>query len=198
MTDTLFALVSDWGALALALVTFLSCLAIPVPSSMMMLAAGAFAASGDLVLVQVSGAALAGAVLGDQAGYQIGRLGFSAAEGWLVRQPMRASVLARARATVHDKGGIAVFLSRWMFSVLGPYVNLIAGGASMRWTTFTLMGIAGEIVWVVVYVGVGYSAGSQLSQVTDLLANVSGLATSLLVTVVLGVMLLRRQRRRRA
>jgi len=194
MTDWLFELVSQWGAVALSVVTFLSCLAIPVPSSMMMLAAGAFAASGDLALMPAAAGALAGAILGDQTGYQIGRMGLNATETWLVKSPMRASVLNRARQSVQTRGGIAVFLSRWMFSVLGPYVNLLAGGAGMNWLTFTIMGIAGELVWVTVYVGVGYSAGGQLSQVSDLLGNVTGLATSLLVTVALGYLLFRRRR----
>lgn len=194
MSDWLFELVSQWGALALSVVTFLSCLAIPVPSSMMMLAAGAFAASGDLALAPAAAGALAGAILGDQAGYQIGRLGLNAAEGWIMKKPMRAAALSRARVSVRHRGGIAVFFSRWMFSVLGPYVNLLAGGAGMNWLTFTAMGVAGETVWVAVYVGLGYTAGGQLSQMSDLLGNLTGLASSLLITVALGYLIFRRRR----
>lgn len=52
----------------LALVSFLSCLALPVPASVVMLAAGALASAGDLALAPVALGALAGAVPGDQAG----------------------------------------------------------------------------------------------------------------------------------
>ena len=196
MTDALFALVSDYGAAALALVTFLSCLALPVPTSMMMLAAGAFAASGDLEILPVAAAALLGAVLGDQAGYQIGRLGLSATEDWLRKNPSRAALIDRARSYIQTRGAVAVFLSRWLFSVLGPSVNLLAGGMQLNWATFTAMAVAGECVWVVVYVGVGYFAGSQLSEVTELLSNASGLATSLLIAIGLGVVLWRKRHRR--
>ena len=198
MTDWLLAQVADWGATALAVVTFLSCLAIPVPSSMMMLTAGAFAASGDLALGPAASAALAGAVLGDQTGFQLGRLGYQRAEGWLLHSRTRAAVLDRARASVHRSGGVAVFFSRWLFSVLGPYVNLIAGAAGMRWLTFTLMGVAGEMVWVVTYMGLGYMAGGQLSQASEMLGNALGLAGSLAVTLGLGWMLWQRRRKRRA
>lgn len=194
MVEALFEIVSEWGVVALSAVTFLSCLALPVPSSLMMLAAGAFVASGDLELIPVAAAALGGAVLGDQTGYQIGRLGLAAAEGWLMQNPTRASVITRARTSIQTKGAIAVFLSRWLFSALGPYVNLLAGGAHMNWLTFTVMGIAGEMVWVTVYIGVGFTAGSQLSQVTSLLGNVTGLASSLVVTIGLGIALWRYQR----
>ncbi|WP_323036953.1 DedA family protein [Pararhodobacter sp.] len=195
MTDLLFELVTEWGATALAVVTFLSCLAVPVPSSMMMLAAGAFAASGDLALMPVAASALAGAILGDQAGYQLGRFGLAATEGWLRKSPARAGVLDRARASIQARGGSAVFLSRWLFSILGPYVNLLSGGMRLNWWTFTAAAITGEVIWVMVYVGLGYSAGSHLAEVTTLLGNVTGLATSLLVTLGLGYALWRRRRR---
>ena len=144
MTDYLLELVADWGVWALAVTTFLSCLALPVPSSMMMLASGAFVASGDLALNSVVVAALLGAVLGDQVGYGVGRAGFSAAETWLMRNPLRATVLTRAQDTMQRRGAAAVFLSRWLFSVLGPYVNLIAGGAPdwrpRRWSRWGWVG----------------------------------------------------------
>ncbi|HPD92821.1 MAG: DedA family protein [Rhodobacter sp.] len=195
MTDWMLAQVGDWGVTLLAVVTFLSCLAIPVPSSMMMLASGAFAASGDLALVPAAGAALIGAVLGDQTGYGLGRLSYLRAERWLMRNQTRAAVLSRARVQVQNRGAVAVFFSRWLFSVLGPYVNLLAGGAGMTWATFTAMGIAGEVVWVTVYVGLGYLAGGQIEQIAELLGNASGFLASLAVTGGLGWLLWRHRRR---
>ena len=198
MTDWMLAQVADWGALALAIVTFLSCLAIPVPSSMMMLTAGAFAASGDLALASAASSALAGAVLGDQTGYQLGRLGYRRAEGWLMKSRGRAAVLERARTSVNKRGAVAVFFSRWMFSVLGPYVNLLAGAAGMAWITFTAMGVAGEMVWVVAYVGLGYLAGGQIAQASEILGNALGLLASLAVTLGLGWLLWKRTHRKPA
>ena len=191
MSDWLLAQVGEWGALALALVTFLSCLAIPVPSSMMMMAAGAFVASGDLVLIEVALAALVGAVAGDQVGYGLGRLGGRRAEGWVSQNPARAAVLERARASVQRRGSLAVFLTRWLFSVLGPYVNLLAGGAGMGWARFTAAGVAGELVWVGVYVGIGRAAAGQIEQIGAVLGNASGLLASLAITAGLGWMLWR-------
>lgn len=189
MSDWFYAAVADWGAVALAIVTFLSCLAMPVPSSLMMLAAGAFAASGDLSLTHAIGAALAGAVLGDQAGFGVGRFALGRVEGWILRQPARAAVLARARLLIAARGTLAVFLSRWLLSPLGPYVNFIAGGADMRWLPFTLAGIAGEIVWVGVYVGLGYAFAANITEIATILGNASGLLASLVVTLGLGWML---------
>ncbi|CAM5549773.1 hypothetical protein FALB51S_00010 [Frigidibacter albus] len=193
MTETFFALVSDWGAPALALVTFLSCLALPVPSSLMMLAAGAFVAAGDLTLFAVVSAALGGAVLGDQAGYQIGQLGGGVLRARLGRKPARARLIAGAEARMDRSGGVTVFFSRWLLSPLGPYVNLIAGGARMGWLRFTVPAALGEVVWVSVYVGVGYAFGSQLTKVSDILGNLVGLVTSLALAAFLGRSLLRQK-----
>ena len=75
MIDALLAAVPTHGVWLVAAVTFLSCLALPMPASLVMLTAGGFAAAGDLDLWQVLGAALLGAVLGDQLGYWAARLG---------------------------------------------------------------------------------------------------------------------------
>jgi len=68
VTDWLLSLVPTYGLWLIAASTFASCLALPIPASVLMLAAGGFAASGDLVLAQVIAAALGGAVAGDQTG----------------------------------------------------------------------------------------------------------------------------------
>jgi membrane protein DedA with SNARE-associated domain len=193
MTETFFTLVSDWGAPALALATFLSCLALPVPTSLMMLAAGAFVATGDLSAGGVVGAALGGALLGDQAGYQVGRLGGTVLRARLGQKPTRARLIAGAEARMNQSGGVAVFLSRWLFSPLGPYINLIAGGTRMGWARFTLPAALGEVVWVVVYVGIGYAFGSNLAAIGDFLGNLVGLATSLALATLLGRALWRKQ-----
>ena len=197
MTDWLLVQIADWGAVVLAVVTFLSCLALPVPSSILMLGAGAFAASGDLALAPVAGAALGGAVLGDQAGYGLGRVGYARAVGWVPRRRARASAVVRARVSVRRNGRLTVFLSRWLFSALGPSVNLLASAGGIGWLTFTLAAIAGEVIWVALYVGLGYLAAGQLEQASAMLGNVLGLLASMVVTLGLGALIWRHRPRRR-
>ena len=133
MTDILLLLVSDYGLVVIFAATLLSCFALPVPSSLMMMAGGAFSASGDLVLWQVSAVALAGAMIGDLTGYFLARRG-GGENLWarLRTLPHSANLMARAEAFLHRRGGWAVFLTRWLFSPLGPYVNLIAAAFAGR------------------------------------------------------------------
>lgn len=195
MTDTVFLLVATYGSAALFAVTFLSCLAIPVPASLMMLTGGAFAASGDLPWVSVSLAAYAGALSGDQTGYLIGRSCAWWLEQWAEARRSRAALLARARASLDRWGGTGVFLSRWLVSPLGPYVNFAAGAGRMRWARFSAWSVAGETVWVALYVGLGYLFASSLTAVAEFAADLNGLVAGAVVAVGLGFWLRMMQKR---
>jgi membrane protein DedA with SNARE-associated domain len=153
MTDWLLALVPTYGVWLLAATTFLSCLAIPIPSSVLMIAAGGFVAAGDLGLVATAGAAWGGALAGDQTGYWIAR---RAGQGLVDRLGSRAAPLTRARDLLIRRGGLAVFLTRWLLAPLGPYTNFAAGIAPLRWGTFVLCGALGSACWVALYVTLGY------------------------------------------
>lgn len=196
MTETILALVPVYGLALIALATFLSCLALPIPSSLIMLSAGGFAAAGDLVLWQTGAAALAGAVAGDQVGFRIGRLGAGVVSGRAL-DPGRAALMGKATAYLRDRGAWAVFLSRWLISPLGPYVNFTGGAARLDWSRFTRAAVAGEFVWVAIYVGLGATFADDILALADLLGSASGLLASLVVAGGLGLWLRAALRNRR-
>ncbi len=191
MTETLLNLVSSYGALVIFLSCFLSCLLLPIPSSILMLTGGAFVASGDLVGWQVAGAAWLGAVLGDQTGFRLGRFGTAPLDRLVARDPRRARLARRAQALVDRQGGLGVFFSTWLFAPLGPWVNIIAGAARLGWLRFTLWDAAGEAIWVGLYVGLGYAFAGQIEMVAELTGSVSGLIAAGVVALVLGLYLFR-------
>lgn len=197
MTETLFGYVAVYGLPAVALSAFLSCLALPIPTFAVMLAAGAFAAAGDLVLWQVLAAAFAGAVAGDQTGYQIGRWGGPTLTGALSRSARTEPLVTRAAEVIRTRGGPGVFFSTWLFAPLGPWVNLAAGLAGMGRLRFTVWDAAGEAIWVGVYVGLGWAFGSRLPELVELVGDGAGLVTSAGLVLVFGGLLLRRALRRR-
>lgn len=189
MTDWLLSLVPEYGLWLLAATTFLSCLALPVPSSMTMLAAGGFAASGDLSLPATIAAALAGAVVGDQTGYALGNLGGPSLLSRLARAPGRAAALDRARALLDRRGDVAIFLTRWLFSPVGPWANFAAGAGGLAWPRFTIWGIAGETVWVALYTGMGHAFAGNLEAAGDLLSSSLGLLGGIAAMLGLGLWL---------
>ena len=155
MTDLILTLAADYGVPLLFFVTLLSCLALPVPSSLLMLACGGFAAAGDLALPTVMAAAYCGAVIGDNLGYWIARGLGTRLSDWLAKRPKRAALRDKSEAYMAKWGGSSVFFSRWLVAPLGPYVNYVSGLSGFTWSRFTLWSMAGEAVGVGLYVGLG-------------------------------------------
>ena len=186
VTEFVLELMVNYGVPILFLVTFFSCLCVPVPSSLLMLAGGSFAATGDLDTAATVAAAYSGAVLGDNSGYALSRTFGARLQGWLEANPKRDKLRQSATDYMGRKGGISIFLSCWLVAPLGPYVNLVSGLTQFSWPKFAFWGALGEIVWVGLYVGLGYSFSDQITAVGSMLGNASGLIVALLFVVVLG------------
>jgi len=186
MTDTILELIAQYGIWLVGLTTFFSCLAVPVPASLMMIAGGAFAASGDLSLINTAVAAYVGAVAGDQTGFAIGRRGEATLARLQNNPGKRGKMLIRADAFADKWGRSGVFLSRWLFSPLGPYVNFITGATGLGWLAFTVSAAIGEIIWVSLYTGLGFTFSTNIEMVTDFAGNISALLAAALVAVLLG------------
>ena len=192
MTETFLAIVVAWGSYAVGLSAFLSCLLVPIPTALVMLAGGAFAATEDLALGAVLFAGWAGAVLGDQTGFRIGQALGPRLESVAARRPKTARAFAKARRLVDEKGALAVFFSTWALAPLGPYVNFAAGAGGMGALRFTVWDALGEAIWVGFYVMMGYAFSSEITQLAELLSSVAGFVVAIFGVVVLGAILVRR------
>lgn len=196
MSEYVLTLAADYGVPLLFCVTLLSCLALPVPSSLLMLASGGFAATGDLSLPAVAAAAFCGAVIGDNLGYWIARRLSVRLSHWLATNPKRAALRSRSENFMATWGGSSVFFSCWLVAPLGPYINYVSGLSHFSWPRFALWGIVGEVFWVAIYVGLGYAFADQIAEISGLLGNVSGFIAALVVAIGLGVWLLRANKER--
>lgn len=171
MIEQLTGAVADYGALALFLILLVNCVGVPFPTSLLMLAAGSAAAQGQMEAGPVLLAGIAGAVAGDQLGYALGRGGGEPALSALSRRFGLGPAIGRARGFMDRWGGPSVFLTRWLFSPVGPYVNLVAGATRLSWARFTLWGALGEGVWVLGYVGLGYVFSRHVAALAQMLGD---------------------------
>ncbi|MFV0411008.1 MAG: DedA family protein [Paracoccus sp. (in: a-proteobacteria)] len=182
MIDTLLEILPLWGAWLVGLTTFLSCLMLPVPSSLLMLAAGAFTATGDLSMIEVGTAALIGAVMGDVLGFTLAeRIATQIGVG-----PKSGPLLAKATDFLNRRGFMAIFLTRWLFSPLGPWTNLAAGLTRFKLARFVPASIAGEAVWVAIYLGLGRIFGANYAAAADLAGSALGLLAGIGAALFLG------------
>ena len=197
MSETLIGYLASYGTALIFIATMLSCLAVPIPTSLLMLTAGAFAATGDLSLSAVAFAAVIGAVLGDQIGYQLGKRAAAPLRRFMEANAKRQKLLHAAESYLSKWGGIGVFLSRWLVSPLGPYVNFTAGATALPWPVFSIAGLFGEITWVAIYVGLGYAFADNLTMAADLASSVLGLLAALACLIGFGAWLVHHNKRRK-
>ena len=190
MTETILSLVPTYGLPFLFGIAVLAASGVPVSSSLALLVTGAFIASGELGLTESYLTALAGAVIGDQIGYQIGLRAGNAVEERLSRKPKRAAQLMRAKEFIGRFGGVGVFLTRWLLAPIGPITNVICGASDMRWLRFTIWDFAGEVLWVAIYIGAGYAFRGNLEEIAALMGEASWLLIAALVALGMGVRVL--------
>ena len=186
MSTTLLEFLTSYGLPAAALLLAIGQLGVPLPTSLALLTLGALAANGDTGLVTAWIWALCGTILGDQGGYLAGRFVVLSAEG---RPGFRGRMARQARSAephLARWGASGVFLTRWLFTPLGPAINIASGITGLSWPRFSFWGVAGEIVWVSIYIALGYTFGSNIETLAGILGNLSMALAMLALAALLG------------
>jgi hypothetical protein len=68
---------------------------------------------------------------------------------------------------------MGIFLSRWLVTPLGPWLNLTSGIAGYSWPRFLFWDVTGEVLWVVIYVNLGKIFSDRVSALAELLGNLT-------------------------
>jgi membrane protein DedA with SNARE-associated domain len=185
ITDQLLAALSLYGLPVLFGVLVIGCAGIPLPGSLMLVAAGSFTQFGEMKLWQVITVASAASVLGDQIGYGLGRWGGRLAERFS-RRLGGEEKLKRAEEFAKRWGGTGIFFSRWLVTPLGPWLNLTSGMAAYSWPRFLLWDVLGEVTWVVLYVMLGKFFSDRVQALAEILGSLAWVIAGLVLTVILG------------
>lgn len=195
LLPTLLNWLQQIGYPALWAVVFVAAAGIPLPTVLLLLAAGAFAASGDFNLALLLLFAFSASVAGDSVGYWIGRLWGTKVLNWLERPHRRPlispQVVARSRKEFDEHGGWGIFLSRFLVSALGGVINLLAGADPYPYRRFLVFDATGEALGVGIPLVLGYAFGASWDAVGSLLGALSGLAFTLLLVIALSIYLIR-------
>jgi len=162
-----------------------------VPGEIGVLLGGVLANQHKLSLTAVLILAIAGAIIGDSIGYEVGR---RYGERLLAKVPDRLldeDKLHRAEESVRRLGGKAVFVGRFT-TAARVLVPGLAGMARIPYGRFLAFNVAGGALWAAAFVVLGYLVGSQYKLV-ERNATLVGLG---LLVVVAAALLLRRRRNR--
>jgi membrane protein DedA with SNARE-associated domain len=186
VTEQLLSWLTLYGLPALFVVLVVASVGVPLPVTLLLVAAGSFVEQGEMKLWEVCALACAGAVTGDQIGYWIGRVGERGVVRKITSRFGGEAGVERAEAFTRRWGGAGVFLSRWLFTPLGPWINQTSGAARYSWSRFTLWDVLGEALWVVLYVSLGRAFSGSVQELADLLGNLAWVAVGALATILLG------------
>lgn len=199
MTDRLLELLLSYGIAALAPVLFLSAIGVPLPGSLLVVAAGAFASAGQLSPVPLLVGAIVATLLGNGIGYWLGLRGGTAATArWARRLRIKDGTIAQAESLFARYGGLTVLASRFPLSPLSAIVNIIAGAARYSLRGFATANLVGVSVWAAVYLGVGYLFSASWESISNLLNDVTQALTLLVVVALLAFLIVRTLRQRHA
>ncbi len=147
--------------LVIAVVIGVESMGVPLPGEITLVSGALLAASGGVDIAGVAIAATTGAILGDSAGYYIGRRG---GRPMLVRLGRRfpahlgPAQLARAERLVQRRGVWAIFFGRFI-ALLRVLAGPLAGAMHLRYGRFLLANASGGVVWATGTALVVYYAG---------------------------------------
>jgi len=197
MNDQLLAAVSLYGAPALFGIVAIAAIGVPLPITLLLIVAGSMVSQGAMDLWWAIGAAGAGSVLGDQAGYAIGRWGGQVVITKLSHLFGKRANLEAMEAKARAWGGPGIFITRWLLSPLGPWINLASGTAGYPWHRFVFWDILGEFTGAAVFISLGRFFSDRVMALYGVLGSLTWAIAALLAAIILGYQLLAYLRRAR-
>ena len=178
--------IADYGLVFLFGIVCLESAGLWVPGETALIAAGVYASKGHLPIAGVIAVAAAGAIIGDNIGYWLGREGGRRLlYRYAILTRFAERVMPPAERFFARHGGKAVFLARFFggVRVTGAWM---AGITRMPWWRFLFWNAAGGIVWAV---GVGLVAFYVGKAAADAIARYGvygGIAAGILVVLAIG------------
>jgi len=195
MPEWLVDLFARYGYTVVFVGVFLENTGLPVPGETALLAGAAMAQFGRLSLGWVVATAIAGATLGDNLGFALGRRfgrGIVERHGWRIG-------LTRARLGEFDRffvrhGARTVFIARFITG-LRVFGAVLAGASGLPWPKFLFYNAAGAIAWSIAVATAGYSLAYSWDTLERWIGRTGLIGLAVVVSfLVYGVMRARRNR----
>lgn len=181
--DQIQEIAREYGYLAVFVGITLENMGIPIPGETITIVGGFLAGSGELNYWLVLITAIAGAVLGDNFGYWIGKFG-----GWQLLLKIgkifgiEEKQLDKARSEFSKNAAKAVFFGRFL-TLLRIFAGPMAGIAAMPYPKFLLCNFAGATVWASIMVTISFFVG-KIVPLADLVSWIAKFGVVALILVI--------------
>ncbi len=129
-----------------------------LPGDSLLFAAGTFAALGSLNPFLLFGLLTTAAILGDTVNYHIGQfIGERAFSGEI--KFLKQEYLEKTQEFYDKHGGKAIILARFV-PIIRTFAPFVAGVGTMKYRKFIAYNVVGGIVWVALFISMGYFFGN--------------------------------------
>lgn len=187
----------QYGYLTVLVAIFLEDFGVPMPGETLLIAGALLATQGQFNIYILMAVAWAAAVLGDNVGYLIGRLGGRRLVlrfgKYVFITPKR---LEYAEGFFRRRGAIVVVVARFI-EVLRQLNGIIAGTVNMPWGRFVLYNGIGAALWVGLWSMLFYQLGNQGQRIGMLFKKYEPYALAAIALVVGALVLVHLLRRRK-
>ncbi len=188
-------LVAQHGYWVVFLIVMLESAGVPLPGETVLVLGSVYAgATGQLAIALVIACAAAGAIIGDNIGFWIGRtwgLKFVLRYGKFIRLPEQRLRLGQYLFARH--GAKIVFFGRFV-AFLRVFAALLAGVNKYEWRPFLFFNAAGGIIWAMFF-GIGaFVFGESIHRVTGPL-GAAALGGAVIGVITFMVVVRRRERK---
>ncbi|MDQ6919398.1 MAG: DedA family protein [Candidatus Dormibacteraeota bacterium] len=181
------------GYPAAALGILIESTGIPFPGELTLVAVAAYAGAGHLNIVAVIFLAAAGAVVGGDVGYYIGRKGGRPfIEKLLSIFRLEVGHLAQAEMFFAHHGDKTILVGRFILG-LRSWASVFAGVAHMPFGRFQLYSVLGAVPWAITWGLVGYLLGNNWPLITTVMKTMGYGGLAVLVVGVVTFLVLRRR-----
>lgn len=189
-------LLDRYGYLAIAGMVGVEGFGLPAPGQTMLVAAAVYAGTGRLNIIEVAAVGVLAAVVGDNLGYLIGRVG---GRRLLVRYGRPIGVTpARVDHAQRFFGahGFRIVVAARFIDGLRQVNGLMAGVTAMSWRRFVGYDAVGAALWVGLWTTLGHLAGSHIAAVSGAIHRYQWFAPTILAVGVAGYVTVRVRRHR--
>ena len=180
----LIQIVATYGYLVLFFGVLAEQLGLPLPSNFILIIVGALAGSGQLELAIILPLALGACVTGNVAWFYIGRRRGYQVLGFLCRISLEPDRCINSSKGLFKRHGARSLLAAKFVPGFSIFAPPLAGATGMNLGRFLSFNCVGSLLWVSVFVGLGYVFSNQIETVIEYASSFGSWFVAVLVVAL--------------
>lgn len=184
--DSLLSHLAAHGALILFVLVLVDQLGIPLPAMPALIAAGALAREGRLVLGPSFAVSIVACLAAHLFWYEAGRRRGARVLGMVCRISLEPDACIRRTEDFFGRWGESTLVFAFFVPAFDTLAQVLAGIGGMRRTRFLAWNLAGALVWTGTFTGLGFVFHEQLTQLVALI-EAAGTRVGVVLAVAIGL-----------